>query len=141
MLRGSAAWSQAASPPAVSSQNPPICLNVSDHWDNLHTKNYSFTGILRSDALTLENLRELTACRAQAYENSSVTAEERLSWQVAFLREQGQGCLDHVSSSAHATLFHHRNSFQIWHRCIVWCIVTSCFSNLLTAGYSDTLLC
>lgn len=102
MLRGSAAWSQAAPGIKVPVQRPPICLNVSDHWDNLHTKSYSFTGILRSDALTLENLRELTACRAQAYENSSVTTEERLSWQVAFLREQGQHCLDHVSFGTRA---------------------------------------
>ena len=89
MLRGSAAWNQAISAASVSEQSPPpICFNVSGLWDGLHTKNYSFTGILRSDALTLENLRELTACRAQAYENSSVTTEERLTWQVAFLGEQ-----------------------------------------------------
>lgn len=104
MLRGSAAWGQAASAAVVSLQSPPICLNVSEQRDKLLTKNYSFTGILRSDALTLENLRELTACRAQAYENSSVTAEERLSWQVAFLREQCQDCLGHVSFGTHAML-------------------------------------
>lgn len=85
MLRGSAAWGQAASAAVVSLQSPPICLNVSEQRDKLLTKNYSFTGILRSDALTLENLRELTACRAQAYENSSVTAEERLSWIQRYL--------------------------------------------------------
>ena len=90
MLRGSAPWMQAVPAPSVPEHiPPPMCLDVNDLWKGLQTKNYSFTGIVRSDALTLENLRELTACRAQAYENSSVTAEERLSWQVAFLREQG----------------------------------------------------
>lgn len=92
MLRGSAPWMQAVPAPSVPIHiPPPICLDVNDLWGGLQTKNYSFTGIVRSDALTLENLRELTACRAQAYENASVTAEERLSWQVAFLKEQGRG--------------------------------------------------
>ncbi len=83
MLRGSAAWGFAAPTPSSPVQDPPICIAFRDHWELLNTKSYSFAGILRSDALTLENLRELTACRAQAYENSSVTANERLSWQVA----------------------------------------------------------
>ena len=83
MLRGSIPWSYAASAPSLPLQSPPICINFTDHWESLHTKSYSFAGILRSDALTLENLRELTACRAQAYESSSISTEERLNWQVA----------------------------------------------------------
>lgn len=125
MLRGSAAWSQATCATSVPDESPPpICLDVSDLWDSLQTKNYSFTGILRSDALTLENLRELTACRAQAYENSSVMTEERLSWQVAFLREQGRDCLYYVSFGTPAMPRGHcrmrSTKVQTWHCCIVW---------------------
>ena len=87
MLRGSAPWRYTSSIPDVPLQAPPLCLNFSDHWESLLTKNYSFAGILRSDALTLENLRELTACRAQAYEGSGLSTEERLSWQVALSRK------------------------------------------------------
>lgn len=81
MLRGSAAWVYNAPAPAAPEQEPPICLTFRDHWTPpLNTKSFSFNSILRSDALTLENLRELTACRAQAYESTTVTADERLSW-------------------------------------------------------------
>ncbi|DBB10715.1 TPA: hypothetical protein ACH3X3_007207 [Trebouxia sp. C0006] len=81
MLRGSAAWTYSAPSPAAPEQEPSICLTFRDHWiPPLNTKSFSFNNILRSDALTLENLRELTACRAQAYESTTVTADERLSW-------------------------------------------------------------
>lgn len=81
MLRGSAAWVYSAPAPAAPEQETPICLTFRDHWTPpLNTKSFSFNNILRSDALTLENLRELTACRAQAYESATVTADERLSW-------------------------------------------------------------
>ena len=81
MLRGSAAWTYSAPSPAAPEQEPSICLTFRDHWTPpLNTKSFSFNNILRSDALTLENLRELTACRAQAYESTTVTADERLSW-------------------------------------------------------------
>ena len=85
MLRGSAVW---GSPAPAANDVPLFCIAYRDHWE-LKTKSYSFAGILRSDALTLENLRELTACRAQAYESSTVTAEERLRWQVALWSTTG----------------------------------------------------
>lgn len=81
MLRGSAAWVYSPPAPTAPEQEPQICLTFRDHWTPpLNTKSFSFNNILRSDALTLENLRELTACRAQAYESTTVTADERLSW-------------------------------------------------------------
>ena len=85
MLRGSVGWGFTSPVPAAPAQLPSICITFRDHWDLLSTKAYSFAGIVRSDALTLENLRELTACRAQAYESSSITPDERVSWQVASL--------------------------------------------------------
>ena len=85
MLRGSAMWGSPAAEPDDAAKLPSICILFRDHLA-LSTKSYSFAGILRSDALTLENLRELTACREKAYETSSWKPDEHLSWQVALPR-------------------------------------------------------
>lgn len=82
MLRGSPIWGFSTPVPSAPAQDPPIFICFRDHTELLNTKTFSFNNILRSDALTLENLRELTACRVQAYESGSVTPDERVSWQV-----------------------------------------------------------
>lgn len=90
MIRGSEAlkamWSMVAPVSADVASQPVICLTFQDHRTSLVTKPFSFNGILRSDALTLENLRELTACRAQAYENADLSPDEKLKWQVCYGR-------------------------------------------------------
>ena len=84
MIRGSDAlkvvWNLVAPASADVEQHPAICLPFQDHYTLLLTKPFSFNDILRSDALTLENLRELTACRAQAYENANLSADDKLTW-------------------------------------------------------------
>ena len=86
MLRGSdtlkAVWNLVAPAAADTSQHPLVCIPFQEHCTSLCTKPFSFNGILRSDALTLENLRELTACRAQAYDNANLSTDEKSSWQV-----------------------------------------------------------
>ena len=89
MLRGSAPWIFTAAEPEATAQCAPICIVFLDHL-TLSTKSYSFAGILRSDALTLENLRELTGCREKAYGSSSLSADEHLRWQVALPDSKGQ---------------------------------------------------
>lgn len=84
MLRGSDAlkvvWNLVAPASADASHQPVICLAFQGHYTLLVTKPFSFNGILRSDALTLENLRELTACRAQAYGNANLSLDEKSTW-------------------------------------------------------------
>lgn len=85
MLRGSEAlqlvWNLVSPTFAEASKHPLICLTFQEH-SHLATKPFSFANIVRSDALTLENLRELTACRAQAYDSANLSIDEKLPWQV-----------------------------------------------------------
>ena len=117
-----------ANPTPADSDTPQarVCLEYYGLWRYARSKHFEFQGVILSDALTLENLRELTAARAIACGEESQDVrplEERMAW--CALRPPSLFEPDLAALAASATvcdaLFEAPSSLML----VVWFLLTS----------------